>query len=172
MSYLNITSGVQDLRPIGLIAETRKIRTRLVIGLIKKLVLKRKRLQPDHSGGVPYRGTDTVILQMLNLFEEATAQRAQGTEENQNLHLDFMFWVTQKAFDSVDNHAQYLAWRRLGIPPKIAKWIVSLDLKGYFIPLGPHRDRITRRIKMEYPLGTHHHQVHRIMGFTHARSLL
>lgn len=74
---------------------------------------------------------------MLNLVEEATAQRSHGTEEDQDFHLDFMSWDTQKAFDSVGHHVQYLSWRRLGIPPNIAEWLVSLDLNGLFIPRVP-----------------------------------
>lgn len=113
---VNQIKGVQDLRPIGLIEVTRKIWTRLVLGIIKKLIIGNKRLQTDHSGGLPNRGTDTVRLQMLNLIEDATAQRTQGQEEDQDYQLDFMSWDTRKAFDSVGHHVQYLAWRRLGLP--------------------------------------------------------
>jgi hypothetical protein len=36
-------------------------------------------------------------------------------ESDREIHLDFMSWDTRKAFDSIGNNVQYLAWRRMGL---------------------------------------------------------
>ena len=47
-------------------------------------------------------------------------------------------WDIQKAFDSVGQNLQYLAWRRLGLPKELAHWLVLLDKGGTFSVRTPH----------------------------------
>jgi hypothetical protein len=61
--------SVNDIRPIVLIKVTRKLWTAMVLHRLQ-YVLK-KRLQANHCGGLSNKGTDTALIQLVNLLEEA-----------------------------------------------------------------------------------------------------
>jgi hypothetical protein len=109
-----IVQSVNDLHPIGLIKVTRKLWTAMVtrrlIGVIKK------RLQTNHCGGLANKGTGTALIQLLNLLEDMQEHGNAAVGEITAASMYFTSWDTEKAFDSVENHVQYTAWRRMGVP--------------------------------------------------------
>jgi hypothetical protein len=128
----------RDLRPIGLIEVSRKLWTRLVAGRIRKVLIDFDVLQPNHCGGLPNKGTDSALLQALNLLEDVIEYDFDTREgDARACQLDFTTWDTTKAFDSVGNHVQYLAWRRIGVPKDVVLWLMRLDMGGVFVLLTP-----------------------------------
>ena len=164
---VDIVKGVNDLRPIGLIEVTRKIWTSMVtrrmLGVIKS------RLQNNHCGGLANKGTDTALLQLINLLEDAQEFNEAADYEVTDVPLDFMSWDTAKAFDSVGNHIQYASWRRMGVPAQVAMWLMQLDLGGAFVLLSPHTKKTLDSIRMAGKSDTGHHETIRKIGFTPAR---
>ena len=165
-------TGVQDLRPLGLIEVTRKLWTKLVIHRIHRVISKHHGLQTQHCGGLQERGTDTALLQTLNMLEAMQADWDDSPHESdREIHLDFMSWDTRKAFDSIGNTVQYLAWRRMGVPAEVALWLISLDLGGRFIALTPYANSQLRRIKMKSATSRQHYLLLRSLGLIHDRGL-
>jgi hypothetical protein len=123
------TPTPDKLRPLGLMETTRKLWTVMILSKIKHAILKCKVLQPNHYGFLPNRGTDSELVQILNILEEAI-EHQEG--------IDLITWDIKKAFDSVSQNIQYLAWRRLGVPRPIAAWLVALDNRGTFTVRSPY----------------------------------
>jgi hypothetical protein len=123
------TPTPDKLRPLGLMETTRKLWTVMILSKIKHAILKCKVLQPNHYGFLPNRGTDSELVQILNILEEAI-EHQEG--------IDLITWDIKKAFDSVSQNIQYLAWRRLGVPRPISAWLVALDNRGTFTVRSPY----------------------------------
>jgi hypothetical protein len=115
--------GIRNLRPIGLIKTTRKLWTSMVTGRILREA--RKCLQNNHCGGLANKGTDTALLQLLNMLEDLQDVNGAADLEVTDAPIDFTSWDTAKAFDSVGCYVQYAAWRRIGVPAHIANWLMS-----------------------------------------------
>jgi hypothetical protein len=123
------TATLGNLRPLGLIEITRKLWTNLVLNRVKQAVYKHRILQQTQNGFTPQKGTDSELLQLLSALESALSH-----EEG----IDLMTWDIRKAFDSVGQNLQYLSWRRIGVPPWIASWLVRLDVGGSFTVRSPY----------------------------------
>jgi hypothetical protein len=100
----NTLYGTGNLRPIGLIETTRKLLTSMVTGMI--LCEAQNCLLNNHCGGLANKGTDTVLLQLLNLLEDLQDVNGAADLEVTNAPIDFTSWDTAKAFDSVGCHVQ------------------------------------------------------------------
>ena len=50
-----------------------------------------------------------------------------------NLGIDMLSWDIAKAFDSVHRMIQFLVWRRMGVPQKVAELLIELYNNGTFI---------------------------------------
>jgi hypothetical protein len=125
----------------------------------------RRRLQDNHCGGLANKGTDTALIQLIiNLLEDLEDVNGAADHEVSDTPLDFMSWDTAKAFDSVGNHVQYAAWRRMGVSVNIASWLMALDLGGSFVILMPHSQRTLDAIRMTGPQDTSHHEKIRGLG--------
>jgi hypothetical protein len=116
--------------------------TRRILGVV------RRRLQTNHCGGLANKGTDTALLQLINLLEDLQEVNEAADHVTSDTPLDFMSWDTAKAFDSVGNHDQYAAWRRMGVPADIAFWLLALDLGGSFVALLPHARKTLDGVRM------------------------
>jgi hypothetical protein len=164
---VEVVTGVNDLRPIGLIETTRKVWTTMVTRRILGVV--RRWLQTNHCGGLANKGTDTALLQLINLLEDL--QEVNGAADHVTLDalLDFMSWDTAKAFDLVGNHVQYAAWRRMGVPADIATWLLALNLGGSFVALLPHARKTLDGVRMMGPSDTSHHAKIKALGFVPVR---
>jgi hypothetical protein len=151
--------SVNNLRPIGLIEVTRKLWTAMVLHRLQHVL--KKRLQANHCGGLSNKGTDTALIQLANLLEDAPAA---ATSEATHVPLDFTSWDTEKAFDSVEKHVQYASWRRMGVPPDIAMWLLKLDMGGAFVLLSSHTKKTLDKINMAHPKDNRHHATIRHLG--------
>ena len=112
-------TSITDFRPIMLIDVLRKLWTSLVVARLVSTLLRHQVLSPSHHAFLPRKGTDTANLQIINAIETAF---------NDRKSLYGSSWDIKRAFDSVSKPLIRLAWRRLGIPPDIAEWLVLLDL--------------------------------------------
>ena len=166
--------SVGDMRGIGLIEVTRKLWTRMVLARIKTVLERHHAIQKQHCGGLRNRGTDSALLQTLNMIEamqEDWDQCSRNHDEDREQHLDFLSWDTAKAFDSVGNHIQYIAWRRKGVPRDVAMWLIRLDLGGRFIPLSPYAGGKLSKVTMDMNNPTAHHDLLYQLGCAHQRGL-
>jgi hypothetical protein len=82
-----------------------------------------------------------------------------------------MSWDTAKAFDSVGNHIQYAAWRRMGIPENISSWVMNLDWGESFVTMLSHTRKTPDAIKMSGPQDTSHQDTS-LAGFIPARGFM
>ena len=163
----DVISGPADLRPIGLIEVTRKVWTRMVLGRIHGCLIQFPQLlQPNHCGGLANKGTDTALLQMMQIMEDFVEYDIDPEAGNAAHMLDFTSWDTTKAFDSVGFHLQYAAWRRIGIPRAIVNWMLNLDLYGKFVVLTPYAQAQLDKIRMPDPTAIGHHVIIGSLGFT------
>ena len=131
-------SGLNNLRPIGLIEVLRKIWSSLVIHRIRLALMECDFLAPQQYGFVARKGTTDELIQLTNIVEEA----------NEGCHpIDLTTWDITKAFDSVGRTLQAITWLRMGVPLEIALWFVHLDHGGFFIIKSPwaqhHMSNIT-----------------------------
>ena len=122
-------SGLNNLRPIGLIEVLRKIWSNLVIHRVRCAMYESKFLSTAQYGFVSRKGTTDELIQLTNVLEEASES---------NTHIELTTWDISKAFDSVGRNIQFITWLRMGVPIDVAKWFVDLDNGGYFIVRSPY----------------------------------
>ena len=162
----DVISGPADLRPIGLLEVTRKVWSRMVLGRIHGCLQQFPTLlQPNHCGGLSNKGTDTALLQMMQVMEDFVEYDIDPEVGNAAHMLDFTSWDTTKAFDSVGFHLQYAAWRRIGMPINIVLWMLRLDLGGNFVVLTPYAQAQLDKIRMTDPTMLAHHVLIGQLGF-------
>jgi hypothetical protein len=113
--------GIEDVRPICLVEVLRKVWNSLILRRISRALERNGILAEEQCAFRPNRGTDTAMLQMINALEEAEEQ---GTEAYVSS------WDTRRAFDSPAKQALMRAWTRLGVPPRIAQYLVNIDRGG------------------------------------------
>jgi len=82
----------------------------------------------SQHGYLPHHGTDTANVQLLNTLETTWDTRRP---------LYGYSWGMSKVFDSVSKPLIVLCWQRLGLPAKIAQWLVNQDANGYTIVRTP-----------------------------------
>ena len=163
--------GVADLRPIGLIEVTRKLWTRMVMARIFSGLKEYHTLQDNQNGGLANKGTDSALMQLLNLLEDGVQTDTEPCLNESPPQIDFTSWDTKMAYDSVGNHVQYAAWRRMGIPQKEVRWLMGLDMFGLFVVLTPYSRAQLGQIRMQWAEGNGHHECIRNLGFTPQRGL-
>ena len=114
-------SNLEKIRPISLYEVTRKVWTSIIN---RRICAVWEKLNSLHGSQYGYRfnsGTDTALLQLINLIEDA---------DEYNKTLILTAFDTKKAFDSVNKSLMQAAWIRLGIPPDIAEYLTFLDNTG------------------------------------------
>jgi hypothetical protein len=70
------------------------------------------------------RGTDSASIQFINAIEEA---------EELSTEMFVSSWDTKRAFDSPSKDALVHSWERLGVPARIAEYLVDMDKDGFTI---------------------------------------
>ena len=163
--------GVNDLRPIGLIEVTRKLWTRMVMSRIFSGLKEFQTLQANQCGGLANKGTDSALMQLLHLLEDGVQTDVEPGLGEPAPQIDFTSWDTKMAYDSVGNHVQYAAWRRLGVPRREVEWLMGLDLFGIFVVLTPYSRAQLHKVTMPSMYNCQHHSTVRAMGFTPQRGL-
>ena len=121
------------IRPISLYEVTRKIWTGILNRRIMNIWEREKVLHSAQYGYRQNRGTETAILQLINIIEDAD-----------EFHKPFflMGFDTKKAFDAVNKQVMKIAWIRLGIPPDIAEYFTELDIEGLTVIKSPHANQV------------------------------
>ena len=112
---------VDDLRPIALVETTRKVWNGLLLRRISRALERSGILSDSQYAFRPRRGTDSAILQLVNAIEEAQENRTE---------LFVSSWDTRRAFDSPAKQILVRSWTRLGVPERVAKYLVDIDKKG------------------------------------------
>ena len=121
-------SGLNNLRPIGLIEVLRKLWSNLIIHRVRCGLMDCNFLADNQYGFLPKRGTTDELIQLINVLEEAAELETP---------IDISTWDIRKAFDSVARALQLVLWLRMGVPLAIARWFINLDSGGHFIVRSP-----------------------------------
>ena len=129
-----VSDGItlNDLRPLMLVECTRKMLSTIIIKRIRKVWNQTEALNHNQHAYRSKHGTDTALLQVINILEEAI-------ETKSDLYLSS--WDFKRAFDSVSKGAQVISWMRMGLPKDIAEWLVHMDTNGKTLirsPLAQH----------------------------------
>ena len=93
-------------------------------------------LHPSQYGYQPKVGTDTELLQLLNIIEDAQEHKKPVLMTS---------YDTAKAFDSVNKPFMEAAWQRLGVPLDIARYLVQMDVQGDTIIKTPHSTHVRKK---------------------------
>jgi len=104
---------------------------------INKLWHQHHLLEEEQHGSRADHSCDTAILILLNSLETAR-------EWCSNLLV--MSLDIAKAFDSVSRGLQMFAWKTLGVPSKLAEYIVNMDVDGHTIIRAPIVTDIVNKI--------------------------
>ena len=110
--------NVDQIRPIMLLESLRKLWTSIIIKDIHQALLRHRILHPAQHGFQPRHGTDTANIQVINVLEEAKANRSPVYGSS---------WDMKKAFDSISKPIIRLAWLRVGVPADVVEWLMALD---------------------------------------------
>jgi hypothetical protein len=106
-----------NFRPVGLLEVLHKVWTKMIFAQITPIINHGEVLQPNHYAFLPCKGTGSELIQILNLLEEVVEH---------GLLVDLSTLDVLGAFDSPERTAQYICWRRVGIPAPLATYLVSL----------------------------------------------
>jgi hypothetical protein len=147
----DIVQSVNNLRPIVFIKVTRKLWTSMVtrrlIGVIKK------RLQTNHCGGLANKGTDTALIQLLNLLDDMQEQDNAAAGE-----------ITDAPMEH-STRSKTTSSTQMGVPIDIAMWLMKLDIGGAFVLYSFHTKKRLGKIDMVSQHDTSHHAMIRSLGF-------
>ena len=123
------TATLDDLRPIALLETTRKLWMGIIVGRITSVWERDSVLSSGQYGFRRNRSTEAPTLQVINALEEA---------EESATEIHGSSWDIRRAFDSVPKSILVMSWERLGVPKRIANYIVDLDRECLTVPLTPH----------------------------------
>jgi len=124
------STKLNEFRPIFLLEILRKEWLTLVLNRHIEYLQTHNLLNTSQSGGLASRGTEDAILQLRNALEDA--------HDNANpMHL--LAFDKAKAFDSPGRLSGiYMAWRRLGMPDDVARYLISCDEGNQIFPRTPY----------------------------------
>ena len=117
------------MRPISLYEVIRKVWTTTVAKRIHLICHHHRLLNPAQYG---YRHDNGILMPLYNLLNTIEDAHLNSTPTI------VTFWDMKRAFDSIPRNLQRLAWNRLGVPPDVAEWFVSLDDGGQAYVETPH----------------------------------
>ena len=112
-----------------LLEVTRKAWAATILRRIRDALLSAGVLSPAQHGFLPGKGTESASIQLRNAVEHARAH-------SQNLYLSS--WDIRRAFDSVPRPLIRLAWRRVGVPDTLARWIAEMDMDSKTVVRSEH----------------------------------
>ena len=117
------------MRPLCLIETTRKIWLGILVGRIVQVWESEDVLAAGQYGFRQGRGCEGPTTQVVNALEEA---------EEASTEIHGSSWDIRRAFDTVSKPILQMSWQRLGVPEKIAKYIIDMDKECLTVPLTPH----------------------------------
>ena len=131
-------SYIKQIRLISLYEVLRKIWTSIITARISKVWTSLKVLHPTQYGYQFSMGTDTELIQVINVVEDAAEFKKR---------LILTSFDTTKAFDSVNKPLMVAAWERLGVPPDIADYLVNIDVGGDTLIKTPHAKSVIAQLQ-------------------------
>ena len=105
----------------------------IIVGWIVEVWEENEVPSPGQYGFRRGRGCESATIQVINALEDA--------EEN-STEIHGSSWDIKRAFDTIRKPILQMSWERLGVPKKIAKYIIDLDKDCLTIPLTPHAMKI------------------------------
>jgi hypothetical protein len=117
-----------ELRPLMLLEGLRKIWVATMSDRIKWRWGRRQTVDPAQHGFLKGRGTDSALLATLNILETAKEWKSS---------LYMTSWDFKRAFDSVPKSLLIHAWVRVGVPVKIAEYMVEIDEGAHTVIRSP-----------------------------------
>ena len=125
-----VTSPEQtDLRPLSLVEVSRKLWASILMRKVSSEWARTKCLNNRQHGFVTGRSMDEAVLEVMNTMETAKEMKCD---------LYMSSWDIKRAFDRVPKQLLIFAWIRLGVPPEVAEYLVSIDLGGKTVVRTPH----------------------------------
>ena len=112
---------MDEVRPISLVEVIRKCWNSLILKRIGQCLEKEGILEDGQHAYRLGRGTDSAVIQVLNVLEEA---------EELATEVYVSSWDTKRAFDTPDKEVLIRSWTRLGVPKNIAEYLISMDREG------------------------------------------
>jgi hypothetical protein len=128
--------SLERIRPISLFEVIRKVWTSVLVTRITRVWKDLHIIHPSQYGYQPKVGTDTELLQLLNVIEDAQEHKKTVIMTS---------YDTAKAFDSVNKSFMESAWQRLGVPSDIARYLVQMDVQGDTIIKTPHSTYVRKK---------------------------
>jgi hypothetical protein len=119
---------MDQLRPIMLLECCRKVWLAIIADRIEYVLTSYDVWDASQKGGLPRHGTEDAILAIVNAIEDAR-------NHQQELHV--IGFDKAKAFDSPGRYITELAWRRLGVPADVARFITRCDSNNKIYPKTP-----------------------------------
>jgi ribonuclease HI len=129
---------LDSIRPISLYEVLRKVWTSIITARISRVWTELQVLHPTQYGYQFAMGTDTELLQIINVIEDAAEFKKR---------LILTSFDTTKAFDSVNKPLMVAAWCRLGVPQDIANYLVNMDVGGDTLVKTAHAKSVIGKLK-------------------------
>ena len=117
---------LEDLCPLSLFEATRKLWFALILTKLRAALARENLLHPAQTMFIKGRSMDLSVLSLMNVLETAK-------EWKSDIYLSS--WDITKAFDRVPIQAQIWAYVRLGVPPQVAEYMVTLDFFNILLSL-------------------------------------
>ena len=115
------SNDLSHMRPISLYEVLQKVWTTTIAKRIHLIWHTRRLLNPAQYG---YRLDNGILMPLYNSLNKI--EHSHQT----SVPTIITFWDMRRAIDSIPRNLQRLAWQRLGVPPDVAEWFVSLDENG------------------------------------------
>ena len=112
---------IDKLRPICLLETMRKVWTAIIMSKISKTLQRHNVLQSTQAGFRPGCSTETSLLQLINIIEQAKQYHSP---------LYYVSYDISKAFDRPPKNILKLGWARVSVPEDIINWLVDMDVEG------------------------------------------
>src|SRR5260364_279498 len=109
--------SLNNIRPIALIETFRKVVTKVITRRLTKVFVEREILKGPNFAGLPGNSTEQLVHILNMIMEEAKEKKKEAW---------ILFQDMKKAFDSVPLESLEMALRRVKVPEKIIKYILSL----------------------------------------------
>src|SRR5260363_94512 len=109
--------SLNNIRPIALIETFRKAITKVITKRLAKVMIEREILKGPNYAGLPGNSTEQPVHVLNMIMEEAKEKKKEAW---------ILFQDMKKAFDSVPLESLEMALRRVKVPEKIIKYILSL----------------------------------------------
>jgi len=120
--------GMGDLQPLMLVEVRRKLWVDMIIAKNTDIWEDECILAPTQHGFRRLRGTDSALLQVVNVLEQAHESQSPVYSSS---------WDIRRAFDSMTRPVMAMAWNHLVVPGEVANWLAFMDVDGIVMVKSP-----------------------------------